>query len=268
MQSFDYHRPASIGEVEQLLAAYENPRLISGGMSLLPMMKFGLVQPEALIDLGRVEVIKGVITEEDGLRIGAMTRHVDVANSPIVRHTIPGLAELAGGIGDRQVRNRGTIGGSVANADPAACYPSAILGLGAKILTNRRAIAADVFFLDVFETALEDGEFIIGFHVPRPEACAYEKFRQMASRFALVGVFVARFPDGSVRVAVTGASSHAFRCHELEQALMKDFSVAAAEAVEVNASELNSDLHADADYRASLIPIVAGRAVARIMRAV
>ncbi len=265
MYSFAYRRPTTIEEIEDFLAEDDDARLLAGGMSLLPAMKLHLARPSTLIDLAAVDALRGISIRPDTVTIGAMTRHVDVAQSSVIRQAMPGLAELAAGIGDRQVRNRGTIGGSVANSDPAACYPSAVLGFGATIRTNRRAIQADGFFLGLFETALEAGEFIVAIDFPPPMASAYEKFHQPASRFALVGVHVVRLRHGGVRVAVTGAGSHVFRAAALEDALTAEFSEAAAEAVEVEPDELSSDIHGDAEYRAALIPVVAARAVKRIL---
>lgn len=263
MYAFDYQRPVTIAEVERLLLGDADAKLVAGGMSLLPAMKLHLARPSLLIDLAGLDALRGITVGPDRVTIGAMTRHVDVAMSPAIHGAIPSLAETAAGIGDRQVRNRGTIGGSLANSDPAACYPAAVLALDAVIHTNRRTVPADEFFQGLFETALSAGEFIVAIDFPRPVASAYEKFAQPASRFALVGVHVALYGKGSVRVAVTGAASCAFRAGDLERALSADYSEAAAEAVSFAPEGLNTDIHADADYRAALIPVLAARAVKR-----
>ena len=247
-----------------MLADTDESRPLAGGMSLLSAMKLGLAQPPQLVDLRQIPELVGIRADRTHVEIGAMTRHAVVAASPEVRAAIPALARLAGGIGDRQVRNRGTIGGSIANNDPAACYPAGVLGLGAVIKTDRREIPADDFFLGLFETRLEPAELIVGVRFPVPRAAGYVKFHQPASRFALVGVFVAQLPNGQVRVAVTGASSVVFRIPELEDALTRELSPAAAEAVAVSADDLSSDIHADADYRAHLIPVLAARAVTQL----
>jgi carbon-monoxide dehydrogenase medium subunit len=263
MYDFTYHRPRTREEAAELLAVDEEARVLAGGMSLLPAMKLHLSRPAALVDLAHVEGLDRIAVEHGTVTIGAMTRHADVARSPAIRAAIPSLSALAAGIGDRQVRNRGTIGGSVANSDPAACYPAAVLGLGATVRTNRRAIAADDFFLGLFETALQPGEFIVEIAFPRPRRSAYEKFRQQASRFALVGVFVSQSVDGDVRVAVTGAGPCVFRVEALERALAEELSAASAQSVRIDPDGLNSDLHGDAEYRAAMIPVITGRAVSR-----
>jgi carbon-monoxide dehydrogenase medium subunit len=224
-------------------------------------MKLGLAAPESLVDLGQIAELKGISVSGNVVKIGAMTTHAAVAASADVQRAIPALADLASHIGDRQVRNRGTLGGSLANNDPAACYPAAVLGLGATVHTSSRTIAADDFFQGLFTTALQDGELITAVSFPIPKAAGWQKFKQPASRFSLVGVFVARF-DAGVRVAVTGAGPGVFRCSELEQALARDWSAAAARGVKVSADGLNSDLHGTAEYRAALIPELAARAVA------
>jgi carbon-monoxide dehydrogenase medium subunit len=256
-----FHRPTSVAEAVKLVAANEGGRPLAGGQSVLPSLRLGLLSADAFIDLNAIGELKGIKVEGSKLVIGAMTNHATVAASPEVRKLIPALAALAGGIGDRQVRNRGTIGGSLANSDPAACYPAGILGLGATIQTNKRTIAADSWFKGLYETALEPGELITAVHVPVPEKAAYEKFRQPASRFSLVGVFVAK-TAGGVRVAVTGAGSCAFRVKALEDALNRSFTPAAAQGVKVTTDGLNGDLHGSAEYRAHLIPVLAARAVA------
>lgn len=236
-------------------------KFLAGGQSLLGAIKLGLATPAGLVDVSRLAELQGIAVDGSALRIGAATTHATVAASAVVQRAIPALADLAGRIGDRQVRNRGTLGGSLANNDPAACYPAATLALGATVHTARRQIAADDFFQGLFTTALDEGELITSVSFPLPRAAAWQKFKQPASRFSLVGVFVARF-DSGVRVAVTGAGPGVFRCTALEQALGRDWSPAAARAVKVAADGLNTDLHGTADYRAALIPELAARAVA------
>ena len=261
MYAFEYHRPESLsGAVADL--ANPDAKALAGGMILLPTMKQRLASPAALIDLKSVHELAGIAREGDNLAIGAMTRHADVARSNVVQAAIPALAVLAGGIGDPHVRNRGTIGGSLANNDPSADYPAGALALGATIVTNKRRISAKDFFTGLFETALETGELITQVIFPIPQKAAYMKFANPASRYALVGVFVAK-TAGGVRVAVTGAGSNGvFRLSEFEAALNANFSPAALNGLSVPASGLNSDLHADADYRAHLIGVMARRAVA------
>jgi carbon-monoxide dehydrogenase medium subunit len=265
MYEFEYRRPKTVEDVEALLSFDLEAKILAGGMSLLPAMKLRLARPSMLIDLSDIAPMRGITTNGDRVTIGAMTRHADVGNSTDIKLTLPGLVRLADGIGDRQVRNRGTIGGSVANCDPAACYPAALLALGATVHTSRRTVEADHFFLGMFETALASDELICAISFPTICDCAYVKFRQPASHFALVGVFVSLQHDRSVRVSVTGASSHVFRSYELEQALSESFRPDVAEAVRVASKNLSSDLHADATYRAALIPVLAGRAVAEIV---
>jgi aerobic carbon-monoxide dehydrogenase medium subunit len=261
MHDFGYHRPASASEAAALLAKSGEAKIVAGGMTLIPTLKQRLAQPSELIDLGGIAELKGVKAEAGGITIAAMTTHAEVARSADVQKTIPALAVLAGGIGDPQVRNRGTIGGSVANSDPAADYPAAVLGLGATIRTNKREIKADDFFKGMFETALQDGEIITAIHFPKPDKAGYSKFPNPASRYAIVGVFVAKAGSG-VRVAVTGAGPCAYRSKELESALSANFSPDAAKAMKVSADGLNSDLHATAAYRAHLVSVMASRAVA------
>src|SRR5271168_3552123 len=261
MYTFEYHRPESLsGAVADL--ANPDAKALAGGMTLLPTMKQRLASPAALIDLKSVHELAGIAREGDNLVIGAMTRHADVAQSSVVEAAIPALASLAALIGDPAVRNMGTIGGSLANNDPSADYPAAALALGATIVTSKRRIAAQDFFTGLFETALEAGELITQVSFPIPQKAAYMKFANPASRYALVGVFVAK-TAGGVRVAVTGAGQQGvFRASALEAALGANFSPAALDGVSVPASSLNSDLHADADYRAHLIGVMAKRAVA------
>jgi carbon-monoxide dehydrogenase medium subunit len=261
MNNFEYRRPASVADAVKALGSASDGKLLAGGQSLLPTMRQRLASPSDLIDLGAIAELKGIKVEGDGITIGATTTHAEVAASADVKKTIPALAVLAGGIGDRQVRHRGTIGGSLANNDPAADYPAAALGLGATIKTNKREIKADDYFKGLFETALEEGEIITAIHFPKPEKAGYVKFDQPASRFCLVGVFVAK-TKGGVRVAVTGAGPGVFRSKELEAALGSNFSADAAKGVKVSANGLNSDLHGTPEYRAALIPTLASRAVA------
>jgi carbon-monoxide dehydrogenase medium subunit len=260
MYAFEYHRPQSLAGAAADLAKAD-AKALAGGMTLLPTMKQRLASPAALIDLKSVRELAGIAREGDDLLIGAMTRHAEVASNAIVQAAIPALASLAGIIGDPHVRNMGTIGGSLANNDPAADYPAAALALSATIVTNKRQIPAQEFFTGLFETALETGELITQVSFPIPQKAAYMKFRNPASRYALVGVFVAQ-TAGGVRVAVTGAgSSGVFRAEAFEAALNKNFSPSALEGVSVPASGLNSDIHADSDYRAHLIGVMAKRAV-------
>ncbi len=261
METFAYHRPATVADAVRALGAGADGKLLAGGQTLLASMKLGLTAPSDLVDLGGVAALHGIRMEGDKLVIGAMTRHAEVANSADVRAAIPALAAVAEGIGDRQVRNAGTLGGSLANADPAADYPAAVLGLGAEIRTDRRTIAADDFFRSLFETALEPGELIVSVAFPKPQRAAYVKFLQPASRFALVGVFVAQTAGGA-RVAVTGAGPCAFRVTALESALTTRFSPDECKGITIAPDGLNTDLHGSAQYRAHLIPVLARRAVA------
>lgn len=260
MNHFEFHRPASLADAARAFSGAADARYLGGGQSLLGSMKLGLAAPSDLVDLSRVAELTGIRIEGDALRIGAMTTHAAVAASEDVRRHIPSLAMLAEGIGDRAVRSLGTLGGSLANNDPAACYPAAVIALAATVHTDRRTIAADDFFTGLYETALEPGEILTAVSFPIPEKAAYAKFLQPASRFALVGVFVARGKSG-VRVAVTGAAATVFRVAALESALSADWTAAACGKVTVSPDALNSDLHASAEYRAHLIPVLAGRAV-------
>jgi carbon-monoxide dehydrogenase medium subunit len=260
MQAFVYQSPSSPAEAAEA-ARDADAKLLAGGQSLIPSMKLGLAAPSALIDLCGIAELEGITVAGGQVRIGAMTTHASVAASAEVQQAIPALADLAGRIGDRQVRNRGTIGGSLASNDPAACYPAAVLGLGATVHTNTRTIAADDFFLGVYTTALAEGEIITAVSFPIPERAGWQKFKQPASRFSLVGVFVGKGPQG-VRVAVTGAGAGVFRAAELEARLAANWSADALEGASVSADGLNSDLHGSAEYRAALIPVLAARAVA------
>ncbi len=260
MQAFRYQAPASVAEAVKAAGAGD-AKIIAGGQSLLGAMKLGLAAPETLVDIGRIDELKHIRVEAGEVVIGAMATHARVAASAEVARAIPALARLAGDIGDRQVRHRGTLGGSLANNDPAACYPAAVLGLGATIRTDRRSIAADDFFRGLYETALEADELIVSVSFPVPRKAGWEKFKQPASRFSLVGVFVSQGADG-VRVAVTGAGAGVMRVAPLEDALAAHWSAAACEAVAVSPDGLNNDLHGSAEYRAALIPVIAARAVA------
>ncbi len=262
MYAFELQRATSVADAARHAAAGARP--LAGGQTLLAAMKLRIAQPEALVDLSGLRELAGISRQGAALRIGAMTRHADVAASAEVRQAIPALADLAAHIGDRQVRAMGTLGGSVANDDPAACYPAAVLALGATVHTTSRAIAADDFFLGLFTTALQDGELITAIDFPIPRRAAYMKFRQPASRFALIGVFVAQRDDG-VRVAVTGGGNGVFRHAGLEQALGASFTPQAAAGVRIDASDLATDLHATAEYRANLIGVMAQRAVAKAL---
>ncbi|MBT9597453.1 MAG: xanthine dehydrogenase family protein subunit M [Vitreoscilla sp.] len=260
MQAFAYQTPASVADAVRAAGAAD-AKIVAGGQSLLGSMKLGLAAPSALVDLGGIATLKGITVANGQVTIGAMTPHAVVAASKEVAAAIPALAELAGKIGDRQVRNRGTLGGSLANNDPAACYPAAVLGLGATIHTDRRKIAADDFFKGLYETALAEGEIITAVSFPVPEKAAWQKFNQPASRFSIVGVFVSKGPAG-VRVAVTGAGACVFRAKALEDALAHSWAPAAVATLKVSADGFNTDLHGSAAYRAALIPVLASRAVA------
>ena len=258
MHNFDFVKPSTIDDAVKALAT-EGAQALSGGQTLTPTMKQRLAAPTVLVSLMGIPEMKGVCLGDDGLSIGATTTHATVAAE--AAKSYPALADLAGGIGDPAVRNRGTIGGSIANNDPAACYPAAVLGSGATVVTNRRKIAADDYFQGMFTTALEEGEIIIGVTFPVPEKAAYVKFNQPASRFALTAVFVAKYADG-VRVAVTGASNEGvFRWAEAEEALSKDFSAKAVSGLTVDPADLIQDLHGSPEYRANLVKVLTGRAV-------
>jgi carbon-monoxide dehydrogenase medium subunit len=261
MHHTHYHRPASVADVIKLLDQHGDDKLIAGGQSILPSMRLGLTSIEGFIDLNGVGELKGIKVEGNGVKIGAMVTHAEVAASKDVQAKVPAIACLAAGIGDRAVRNRGTIGGSLANSDPAACYPAGVLGMGATIHTNTRSIPADAFFKGLFETALKPGEIITAVTFPAVEKAAYIKFKQPASRFAIVGVFVAKTSSGA-RVAVTGAGSHAFRVKALEDKLSAKWAAESCDGVTIPTDGLNGDLHGSAEYRAHLIPVLTKRAVA------
>jgi aerobic carbon-monoxide dehydrogenase medium subunit len=263
MYAFTLERPTTTADATKLAASGAQP--LAGGQTLLASMKLRLSSPDQLADLSGVKELTGIKRDGNAFVIGAMTRHADVAIHPELKAAIPALADLAANIGDRQVRAMGTLGGSVANNDPSACYPSAVLALGATIHTTTRKIAADDFFLGMFTTALNAGELITAISFPIPKRAAYMKFKQQASRFAMVGVFVAQF-DAGVKVAVTGASSSGvFRHQGLEDALTKSFTPEAAAAVKIDATGLNSDIHATAAYRANLISVQTQRGVTKAL---
>ena len=259
MYQFNYHKASSLSDATSAAAKSSDARLLAGGQTLIASMKLRLVSPADVIDLSGVPELKGIKVDGGNLTIGAMTRHAEVAASKEVQQSIPALARLAAMIGDRMVRNMGTLGGSVANSDPAADYPAAVLGLGATINTNKRKIAGDDFFKGVFETALQPGEIIASITFPIPTRAGYVKFRNPASRYAIVGVFVAE--SNGVRVAVTGAGPCAFRVPEMEKALSAKLAPDAIANVKVSANGLNSDIHASAEYRAHLVNVIARRAV-------
>lgn len=263
MESMHYHRPTSVADAVKLAGQHGDDKILAGGQSTLPSMRLGLLAPTGWIDLAGIAELQGIRVDGNAVVIGAMTTHAAVAASKEVRSRIPALAQLAGGIGDRQVRNCGTIGGALAHSDPAACYPAAVLGLGATIQTDRRTIAADDYFKGLYETALAAGEIITAVRFPVPERAAYLKFRQPASRFALVGIFVAKTGSG-IRVAITGAGPCVFRVKALEDKLSAKFAPESCEGVSVPTTGLNTDLHASAEYRAHLIPVLTKRAVASI----
>jgi carbon-monoxide dehydrogenase medium subunit len=264
MYPFDYVRPSDVRGAVERVDRGDAGQYLAGGMTLLPTLKLRLAQPPALVDLGGIPGLAGIRAEGGRVSVGAMTRHADVAASPDVQRALPALAELAAGIGDPHVRNRGTLGGSVANNDPAADYPAAVLALAATVVTDRREIAGDDFFRGMFTTALEPGELIVRIDFPVPRRAAYAKFPNPASRYAIAGVFVAETAAG-VRVAVTGAGPGVFRAAALEGPLGRRFDPAAIEGVEIPADGLNEDLHASAAYRAALVTVMAQRAVARAL---
>ena len=260
MYDFAYHRPKSVADAIALLKGNEEARPMSGGMTLIPTLKQRLARPSDVVDLGGLKELAGIKIEGDAVVIGGMTKHGDVATSADVKKVIPALADLAGHIGDPQVRNRGTMGGSVANNDPAADYPAAVVALNATVTTNTGKHAADAFFKGLFETALGEGEIITAISFPKAEKAAYMKFPNPASRYAMVGVFVAKTAAG-VRVAVTGAGPSVFRVKAMEEALSKNFSSDAIKDIKVPADGLNSDIHGSAEYRAHLVGVMARRAV-------
>lgn len=263
MRNFTYHRPSDAAAAAAQLAKSEEPRLLAGGMSLLPSMKLRLVAPSDLVDLGGIAALKGVKVEGKDVFVGAMTCHADVAANADVQRVLPALAELADGIGDPAVRHRGTIGGSISNADPAACYPSAVVGLDATVETTKRKIAGDDFFTGLFSTALEPGEIVTGVRFKAPDKAKYMKLRHPASGFAVVGVMVAKY-GSNVRVAVTGAGPSVFRVPAMEKALSANFSPSALEGITIPADDLMTDIHFSAEYRANAVVVMAKRGVAAI----
>ena len=262
MYEFKYQRPTSVRQAVNMLAKDPEAKLLAGGHSLLPVMKLRLAKPSALVDIGRVEGLNIIELKGRSIIIGALARHVEVANSPVVKEALPVLAEVAGMIGDPAVRHRGTLGGSLANNDPNADYPAVVLGLGATIITSKRRIAADDYFKGMFETALEPDEIITKVSFPLAKKAAYQKFKHPASGFALVGVFVSK-RSSDIRVAVTGAgASGVFRVKSFEEALKKRFSAKSIEGMTVPADGMNADIHGSAEYRAHLIAVLARRALA------
>lgn len=260
MYDFAYHRPKTLAEATAALKGKSEARPVSGGMTLIPTLKQRLAKPSDLVDLNGIKDLAGIKVEGNTVTIGGMTRHADVASSAEVKKAIPALADLAGQIGDPAVRNRGTMGGSVANADPAADYPAAVVALDATVTTTSGQHKGNDFFKGLFETALQDGELITSISYPKPEKAAYQKFRNPASRYAMVGVFVAKTANG-VRVAVTGAGPSVFRVKAMEEALAKNFSSDAIKDIKIPADGLNSDIHGSAEYRAHLVNVMARRAV-------
>ena len=263
MYEFNYQAPKSLADAIQAIANAEDGKLLAGGMTLVPTLKQRLARPSDLIDLAKVADLKGIKADGGTVTIGAMATHAEVAASDAVKTAIPGLAWLAGNIGDPAVRHRGTIGGSISNNDPAADYPAALLALGATIHTTKRQLPAAEFFVGMFETALALDEIVTAVSFPIPEKAAYQKFRNPASRYAVVGVFVAK-TAGGVRVAVTGAGPSVFRAEAFEAALDKSFTASALDGLLIDADELNADIHASADYRAHLVTVMAKRAVAEL----
>jgi len=262
MHNFAYHAPTSLDAALKLIGEKEDGKIIAGGMTLLPTLKQRLAAPSDLIDLAGLADLRGVKKEGNEIVVGAMTTHYEVSASDVVKSAIPALAYLAGVIGDPAVRHRGTIGGSLANSDPAADYPGAVMGLGGVIVTNKRRIAADDYFLGLFETALERDEIITSVRFPIPDKAAYQKFRHPASGYAVVGVMVSK-TGANVRVGVTGAGPHAFRAIDFEAALAKSFTADAIKDVKMSPDALLSDIHSSAEYRAHLVGVLARRAVAQ-----
>jgi len=261
MYEFSYHKSASVEDAVTAMQQAEDGKFVAGGQTMLPTMKHRLASPSDLIDLGGIADLVGISVSDDSVTIGAMTTHASVAASADVQSAIPALAQLAGHIGDPAVRNRGTIGGSIANNDPAADYPAAIIALGATVKTNKREISGDDFFTGMFETALEEDEIITSVSFPKADAAAYMKFENPASRYAIVGVFLAK-TGGGVRIAVTGATPCAHHGMRLEEALNGNFSAEVIDGVEVPVEKMNADIHASAEYRAHLVKVMTKRAVA------
>ncbi len=264
MYAFEYHRPQTVDAAVALLRSGADPQLLAGGQTLIPTLKQRLAQPSDVIDLAAVTELAGIQVANDAVVVGAMTTHAQVANAGPLRDRIPGLAHLASLIGDPQVRHRGTLGGSIVNNDPAADYPGAILALGATVVTDRRTIAADDFFTGMFETCLDRDELVRAVRFPIPAKAAYAKLPNPASRYAIAGVMVAIF-GATVRVAVTGAAPCAFRWREAEAALETSFTTSALDPLMVATADLNTDLHASAEYRAHLVKVMGKRAVAALV---
>lgn len=259
MYSFNFRRASNIEDAQQIHQSSSDAVYVAGGMTLIPSLKLRLANPDDVVDLSQIEGLSAISSNDGVVSVGSMARHCEVAATS----DIPALASLASRIGDAQVRNRGTIGGSLANNDPSADYPAAVLGLGATIHTNARAIAGDDFFVDLFETALEDGEIITRVDFPIPKRAAYAKFANQASKYAVVGVMVAE-TDTGVRVGVTGAGACAFRLTSFEEALSANMSASALDGIDVDSSDFNSDLHASAAYRGSLVTVMAKQAVEQL----
>lgn len=260
MYDFAYHKPSSVADAVKLLAADPDAKPVSGGHTLLPALKHRLNKPSALVDLSGIAEMTGIKREGNSLIIGALTKHAEVATSDVVKAAIPALAFMASHIGDNQVRNRGTLGGSVANNDPASDYPAAVLGLGATVHTNKRKIAADDFFQGMFATALEDGEIVVAVEFPIPEKAGYAKLKNPASRYVMAGAFISKGPMG-LRVAINGAAPCVFRQAEMETALGRNWSADSVAGIKQAADDLNSDIHGSAEYRAHLVTVMAKRAV-------
>lgn len=260
MYEFNFHKAASVADATAKLGSGDDARFLAGGQTLIAAMKLRLAAPTDLIDLSGIPELRGIKSGKGGITIGAMTRHAEVAASSEVSQAIPALAELAASIGDPMVRNMGTLGGSIANNDPAADYPAGLVGLGATVKTNQREIPADDFFTGMFMTALEPGEIIESVYFPQPKRAAYMKFSNPASRYAIVGVFIAETPKG-VRVAVTGAGAGVFRVPAMEKALTTSFTASTIASISVPSDDLNTDMHASAEYRAHLVTVMARRAV-------
>ncbi|MCK8783713.1 xanthine dehydrogenase family protein subunit M [Roseomonas sp. NAR14] len=262
MYDFAYHKPGSIADAVKILTDDPEARPISGGQTLLPALKHRLAHPTALVDLSGIAELRGIQRDGDRLVIGAMTKHYEIQTSDVVKTAIPALAKMAGNLGDTQVRNRGTMGGSLSNNDPAADYPAAAMALNATFRTDRRSIPADEFFQGMFATALEPGELLVAIEFPIPTKAGYAKMRNPASRYVMAGVFVAKLADGSVRVAVNGAGPGVFRQEEMEAALAKSWSADAIAGIRQDPDGLNGDIHGSAEYRAHLVGVMAKRALA------
>lgn len=260
MDNFDFQRAGSIDEARSAVGAADAGKFLAGGQSLIPLLKLGMASPDRLVCVKRLEELRGIERDGGDVVVGAAMTHAEVSESEVVREAIPALADLASKIGDPQVRNRGTLGGSIAHADPAADYPAALVAFGATVVTDRREIAAEDFFQGMFQTPLEADELIRSVRFPVPERSAYAKFPSPASRYAVAGVMVAR-SNGAVRVAVTGAGPNVFRASAMEDALAADFTAAALDGVSIDSDDLVSDLDASAEYRAHLVKVMAKRAV-------